>query len=114
MKNLRRYYYVRRRNHAMSIHSRQEQSSLENELSSRYARLTQLQAQQDMIQYTTAQLADAASPEEAEELQQVLARQRNGLAALQSAQPEPSAPPAEKKPGPIARIRGILTPKGRG
>ena len=47
MKNLHRYYNVRRRNHAMSIHSRQEQSSLENELSSRYARLTQLQAQQD-------------------------------------------------------------------
>ena len=74
----------------------------------------QLQAQQDMIQYTTAQLADAASPEEAEELQQVLARQKSGLAALQSAQQEPTAPPTEKKPGPLARIRRILTPKGRG
>ncbi|MGN1021521.1 MAG: PP2C family serine/threonine-protein phosphatase [Aristaeellaceae bacterium] len=74
----------------------------------------QLQAQQDMIQYTAAQLADAASPEEAEELRQVLARQMSGLAALQATRPEASDPPAEKKPGPLARIRARLIPEGRG
>ena len=73
----------------------------------------QLQAQQDMIQYTTDQLANAVSPEEAEELRQVLARQRSGLAALQAARADASVPPEEKKSGPLARIRGILTPKGR-
>ena len=74
----------------------------------------QLQALQDRMQYTAAQLTNAVSPGEAEQLQQVLARQSSELAALQAARPEPSGPPAERKPGPLARIWGILTPKGRG
>ena len=74
----------------------------------------QLQAQQDMIQYTSDQLANAASPEEAEQLQQILTRQRSVLVSLQSAQPEASDPPSEKKPGPLTRIRARLNPAGRG
>lgn len=74
----------------------------------------QLQALQDRMQYTAAQLTNAVSPGEAEQLQQVLARQSSELAALQATRPEPSGPPAERKPGPLARIRSILTPKGRG